>query len=91
MEFHRQEYWSGLPCRPPGDFPDPEIKSMSPASPTSRALQLDSLPAELPGKPPSVQYPKQSRAFLHILLFLVDMKNFNTREVLHPTLRETCL
>ena len=21
--FSRQEYWSGLPCRPPGDLPDP--------------------------------------------------------------------
>ena len=23
MEFSRQEYWSGLPCPPPGDLPDP--------------------------------------------------------------------
>ena len=23
MEFSRQEYWSGLPCPPPGDPPDP--------------------------------------------------------------------
>ena len=22
----RQEYWSGLPCPPPGDLPDPRIK-----------------------------------------------------------------
>ena len=22
----RQEYWSGLPCPPPGDIPDPEIE-----------------------------------------------------------------
>ena len=25
MGFFRQEYWSGLPCPPPGDLPDPEI------------------------------------------------------------------
>ena len=25
------EYWSGLPCPPPGDLPQPGIKSMSPA------------------------------------------------------------
>ena len=31
MEFSRQEYWSGLPCPPPGDLPDPEIKPGSPA------------------------------------------------------------
>jgi len=29
MGFSRQEYWSGLPCPPPGDLPDPEIKPMS--------------------------------------------------------------
>ena len=23
MGFSRQEYWSGLPCRPPGDLPKP--------------------------------------------------------------------
>ena len=27
--FSRQEYWSGLPCPPPGDFPDPGIKFVS--------------------------------------------------------------
>ena len=40
MGFSRQEYWSGLPCPSPGDFPDPEIKPMSPVSPE---LQADSL------------------------------------------------
>ena len=33
MGFSRQEYWSGLPFPPPGDFPDPGIKSTSPVSP----------------------------------------------------------
>ena len=33
-EFSRQEYWSGLPCPPPRDLPDPGIKSMSLMSPT---------------------------------------------------------
>ena len=41
----RQEYWSGLSCPPPGDFPNPRIKPRSPA------LQADSLPAEPPWKP----------------------------------------
>ena len=26
MEFPRQEYWSGLPCPPPGDLPNPGIR-----------------------------------------------------------------
>ena len=29
MGFSRQEYWSGLPCPPPGDLPDSEIKPTS--------------------------------------------------------------
>ena len=31
LEFSRQEYWSGLPCPPPGDLPDPGIEPVSPA------------------------------------------------------------
>ena len=31
MGFSREEYWSGLPCPPPGDLPDPGIKSASSA------------------------------------------------------------
>ena len=31
MGFSRQEYWSGVPCPPPGDLPDPGIESRSPA------------------------------------------------------------
>ena len=40
--LQRQEYWSGLPCPPPGDLPNPGIK------PTSPALQADSFPSESP-------------------------------------------
>ena len=29
--FSRQEYWSGLPCPPPRDLPDPGIEPRSPA------------------------------------------------------------
>ena len=46
MGFPRQEYWSGLPFPSPGDLPNPGIEPGSPA------LQADSLPTELPGKPP---------------------------------------
>ena len=37
MGFSRHEDWSGLPCPPPGDLPNPGIKPASPA------LQDDSL------------------------------------------------
>ena len=45
MEFSQPEEWSGQPLPSPGDFPDPEIKL------GSLALQADSLPTELLGKP----------------------------------------
>ena len=31
--FYRQEYWSGLPCPPPGDLPEPGIEPVSLTSP----------------------------------------------------------
>ena len=40
MEFSSPEYWSGWPCPPPGDLPNPGIEPASPAFP---ALQVDSL------------------------------------------------
>jgi len=43
MGFSRQEYWSGLPCPPPGDLPHPGI--------TSPALQADSLLLSHGGSP----------------------------------------
>ena len=43
--FFRQEYFSGLPFPSPGDLPDSGIEPMSPA------LQTDSLPTKLRGKP----------------------------------------
>ena len=33
MGFSRQEYWSGMPCPPPGDLPNPGIEPMSLMSP----------------------------------------------------------
>ena len=42
--FSGKEYWSGLPCPPPGDIPYPGFKPTSPMSP---ALQADSLPKVL--------------------------------------------
>ena len=48
MEFSRPEYWSGLPCPPPGDLPH------SGNEPGSPALQADSLPSKPPEKPQNV-------------------------------------
>ena len=47
--FSRQEYWSGLPCPPPGNLPNPGDE------PRSSALQADSLPTKPPGKPKNTE------------------------------------
>ena len=45
MEFSRPEYWSGW------TFPSPEHLPFPGIEPGSPALQVDSLPTELSGKP----------------------------------------
>ena len=40
MKFSQQEYWSGFPCPPPGDLPNPGIE------PTGPALQMCSSSAK---------------------------------------------
>ena len=46
--FFRQEYWSRLPCPPPGHLLHTGIKPRSPS------LQADSLPSDPPGKPQNI-------------------------------------
>ena len=45
VELSRPEYWSRQPFPSPGDLPNPGVKPRFPA------LQMDSLPAALSGKP----------------------------------------
>ena len=47
MGFSRQEHWNGLPFPPPGDLPDPGIKSVYPVA---SALACRFFTTELPGK-----------------------------------------
>ena len=72
MGFSRQEYWSGLPCPPPGDLPNPGIK---PASPATSVSQVGSLPLSHQGSPnnciPSPQF--NSYYFVMFVLFLSDI------------------
>ena len=48
MGFSRQEYWSGLPCPPPGDLPNPGVE---PACLMSPALAGEFFTTEPRGKP----------------------------------------
>ena len=40
LGFSRQEYWSGLPCPPPGDLPNPGIEPESAVAPAFRWFLL---------------------------------------------------
>ena len=69
--------WSGLPRPPPGDLPNPGTE---PRSPT---LQVDSLPAEPPGKPKNTGV--SSLSFLQGI-FLTQESNWglrHCRQILH--------
>ena len=58
MGFSKQEYWSRLPCPPPGDRPHPEIEPKSPA------LQVDSLLPEPTGKQVYYSEPVKMAGFI---------------------------
>ena len=60
MGIARQEYWSGLPCPPPRDLPNPGIEPRS-------ELQADSLPAEPPGK--QTEYTQLHEELIATVLF----------------------
>ena len=85
MGFSKQEYWSGLPCPPPGDLPDPGIKPRSPVSP---ALQANSLPLSHRGSPRKLVNIPKIICFHGILtlkgikfFFGISMKYISTTEV----------
>ena len=61
--FPRQEYWSGLPCSPPGDLPNLGIDHASPA------LQADSLPLSHLGSP--VVFLLVFKVFKNMVVFCV--------------------
>ena len=44
--FPRQEYWSGSPCPPPGDLPNPGVKATSLVSPELAGGALPLVPPE---------------------------------------------
>ena len=55
--FSRQEYWSGLPCPPPGNRPNPGIEPRSPISqvdsnPNPRRLERVAMPSSRGSSPP---------------------------------------
>ena len=79
MGFSRQEYWSGLPCPPPGDLSDPGIELASPVSP---ALQADSLPLSHQGSQVYIYCRYWSKSPLSLRIFKI--KVLSQLDSIHP-------
>ena len=73
MGLSRQEYWSWLPCPPPGHLPNPGTEPMSPA------LQVDSSPAELSGKPHLIH---RDHIFIVLIPYFVEVTRPSSRKSL---------
>ena len=76
MGFFRQECWSGLPCPPPRDLPDPGIEATSLVAP---ALQAGSLPLSHQQKPQEgsgmcFNYNQNKKIQLDIILWPYSFK-----------------
>ena len=77
------EYWSGLPCPPPEDLPDPEIKLASLTSSALKNLQGDSLPLVTPGKhilPNTLNFSKHTK-FLSVLKLVGQIGDWVGKEI----------
>ena len=81
--FPRQEYWSGLPFPPPGDFPDPWIKPVSLASP---ALQTDffTIRATWEGTPSTMRLYLSFLGMMHVESISWITTNSGGRAWCHP-------
>ena len=73
MGFSRQEYWSGLPCSPPGDLPNTGIEPVS--LPSNLHWQVGSLPLAPPGNPFCL--------YAHILLVLFFWRTLTNTPSVH--------
>ena len=71
MGFPRQEFWSGLPCSPPGDLPNLGIEPGTPA------LQVDSLSLSRGGSPwPTTVPPILTHVYTLVFFFCMHVLAF---------------
>ena len=64
MAFSRQEYWSGLPCPPPRDLPDPGMEPVSCASCIGRQVLYHWAPQEACVRDATIQTPEWKRSLV---------------------------
>ena len=82
MGFSKQEYWSGLPCPPTGDLPDPGIEPKSLVSPALAGGFFITVP---PGK----SYVFLAWALMDYSFIWLDQKIPFLGLLLKPTLKAT--
>ena len=80
MGFSRQEYLSGLPCPPPGDFPDPGIE---PTLHTSPALATGFFTTSATWEAPYTNMPKTKNERQIYIYFQTQQCFLHTVDILH--------
>ena len=78
MGFSRKEYWSELPCLPPGDLLDPGIELASLMSPALADMFSTTSP---PGKPMYISRSEIIWCKIHILSALGDTATLLSRVI----------
>ena len=81
--FSRQEYWSGLPCPPPGCLPNPGIKPRSLTSPVlASGFFTTSITQEAPKNASYIYVLRHRKKHDKLLLFqiLTECKNIGFQE-----------
>ena len=78
MGFPRQEYWSGLPCPPPGDLPNPGIE------PTS--LRYPALVCRFFITGATLQKERENMERIYVLLLILPL---NVSGVMHKNMAKT--
>ena len=78
MGFSKQEYWSGLPCPAPGDFPNPGIEPGFPA------LQADSLSLSHQGSPSRQSINLALKGNLGVISSMQDVMFRHAWQLKHP-------
>ena len=99
MGFSKQKYWSGLPCPPLGDLPDPRIKPTSLLSPvtaggfftTSTTRQAQSLTCEVPAEGPGQEGDFMSGVGINSGKYRSHLINQSTRKWLAALVRRQCI
>ena len=77
MGFSRQEYWSGLPCPPPGDLPNPKIEQrLNPDLLHCRQILYYLSHEGVYGNPASWFIPPSPSPFITISLFYKSVNLF---------------